>query len=44
VATSDEAFGLSRMYETYRHLEGKSTKQVAVFRTLTEAYAYLEVT
>jgi hypothetical protein len=44
VATSDEAFGLSRMYETYRQLEGKSTKQVAVFRTLTEAYAYLEVT
>lgn len=44
VATSDEAFGLSRMYETYRHLEGKSTKQVAVFRTLTEAYAYLGVT
>jgi hypothetical protein len=44
VATSDEAFGLSRMYETYRHLEDKSTKQVAVFRTLTEAYAYLGVT
>lgn len=44
VATSDEAFGLSRMYETYRHLEGKSTKQVAVFRTLTEAYVYLGVT
>lgn len=44
VATSDEAFGLSRMYETYRHLEGKSTKQVAVFRTLTEADAYLGVT
>jgi len=43
VATSDEAFGLSRMYETYRHLEDKSTKQVAVFRTLTEAYAYLGV-
>lgn len=44
VATSDEAFGLSRMYETYRHLEGKGTKQVGVFRTLTEAYAYLGVT
>lgn len=44
VATSDEAFGLSRMYETYRHLEGKSTKQVAVFRTVNEAYAYLGVT
>ena len=44
VATSDEAFGLSRMYETYRHLEGKSTKRVAVFRSLPEAYAYLGVT
>jgi hypothetical protein len=44
VATSDEAFGLSRMYETYRHLEGKGTKQVGVFRTLNEAYAYLGVT
>jgi hypothetical protein len=43
VATSDEAFGLSRMYETYRHLEDKSTKQVGVFRTLNEAYAYLGV-
>jgi len=43
VATSDEAFGLGRMYETYRHLEGKSTKQVAVFRSLTEAHAYLGV-
>ena len=43
VATSDEAYGLSRMYETYRHLEGAGTKQVAVFRTLTEAYAYLGV-
>lgn len=43
VATTDEAFGLSRMYETYRQLEGKGTKQVAVFRTLTEAYAYLGV-
>ncbi|HET7251318.1 MAG TPA: hypothetical protein VFI79_15810, partial [Gemmatimonadales bacterium] len=43
IATTDEAFGLSRMYETYRHLEGKSTKQVRVFRSLTEAHAYLGV-
>ncbi|HKC47102.1 MAG TPA: hypothetical protein VKB63_05830 [Gemmatimonadales bacterium] len=43
VATSDEAFGLARMYETYRHLEDKSSKQVGVFRTLDEAYAYLGV-
>ena len=41
VATSDEAYGLGRMYETYRRLDGKSTKQVAVFRTLSEAYEFL---
>lgn len=43
VATTDEAFGLGRMYETYRRLEGKSTKQVGVFRSLNEAYAFLGV-
>lgn len=42
VATSDEAYGLGRMYETYRRLEGKSTKQVGVFRSLTEAMVFLE--
>lgn len=42
VATSDEAYGLGRMYETYRRLEGKSTKQVGVFRSLTDAMAFLE--
>ena len=44
VATTDESFGLGRMYETYRRLEGKSTKQVGVFRSLNEAYAFLGVT
>ena len=43
VATTDEAFGLGRMYETYRHLEEKGTKEVRVFRSLIEAYAYLAV-
>ncbi len=43
VATTDESFGLGRMYETYRRLEGKSTKQVGVFRSLNEAYAFLGV-
>jgi hypothetical protein len=41
VAPQDWAYGLGRMYETYRHLEPKSTKQVAVFRTLAEALAFL---
>ena len=43
VAITDEAFGLGRMYETYRRLEGKSTKQVGVFRSLNEAYTFLGV-
>jgi hypothetical protein len=43
VASSDETFGLGRMYETYRRLEDKSTKQVGVFRSLSEAYAFLGV-
>jgi len=41
VATKDEAFGLGRMYETYRRLEDRSTKQVGVFRTMEEAWAFL---
>lgn len=41
VAPNDEAFGLGRMYETYRRLEDKSTKQVGVFRSMTEAMEFL---
>jgi hypothetical protein len=41
VAPKDETFGLSRMYETYRRLEDKSTKQVGVFRSLAEAMEFL---
>lgn len=41
VATTDESFGLGRMYETYRRLEGKSTKEVGVFRSLNEALEFL---
>lgn len=41
VASKDEAFGLSRMYETYRRLEDRSTKQVGVFRTMDEAWEFL---
>jgi hypothetical protein len=42
VAPGDYAFGLGRMYESYRRLEGRSTKQVGVFRSLAEAVAFLE--
>jgi hypothetical protein len=41
VAPKDEAFGLGRMYETYRRLESGSTKEVGVFRTMAEALEFL---
>lgn len=41
VAPGDYAFGLGRMYESYRRLEGRSTKQVGVFRSMEEAQAFL---
>jgi len=41
VAPKDEAFGLGRMYETYRRLESGSTKEVGVFRTMDEAVEFL---
>lgn len=42
VAPGDYAFGLGRMYESYRRLEGRSTKRVGVFRSMAEALAFLE--
>ncbi len=41
VARDDFAFALGRMYETYRGLDPRSTKEVRVFRTVPEAVAYL---
>jgi hypothetical protein len=41
VAPQDIAYGLGRMYETYRGLDTHSTKDVAVFRTAAEALAWL---
>ncbi|MBI3412276.1 MAG: hypothetical protein HY040_28490 [Planctomycetes bacterium] len=43
VAPQHLAYGLGRMYATFRSLDENSTKQVAVFRTLAEALAYLGV-
>ena len=43
VAPSDVAFGLGRMYQTFRELQVQGTKQVGVFRTLEEALAFLGV-
>ncbi len=41
VAPQDLAFGLGRMYQTYRGLDERSTKKVGVFRTLERALAFL---
>ncbi len=41
VARDDFAFALGRMYETYRGLDPRSTKEVRVFRSVPEALAYL---
>jgi hypothetical protein len=41
-APTDLAFGLGRMYEVYRSLDERSTKQISVFRSLDEAMAFLD--
>lgn len=41
LATTDVAFGLGRMYQAYRTLDRRSTKEVGVFRTMREALAFL---
>jgi hypothetical protein len=42
VAPHDLAFGLGRMYEAYRGLQERSTKQVTVFRDREGAVRWLE--
>lgn len=41
VAPTGESFGLGRMYQTYRSLDDRSTKEVGVFRTLDEALDFI---
>ena len=41
VATDDFAFGLGRMYEAHRTLNDRSTREVAVFRTMEDALAWI---
>jgi hypothetical protein len=43
VAEADVAFGLGRMFQSYRQLDQRSTKEVAIFRTLKEALAFLRI-
>lgn len=41
VAVSAFAYGLARMYATYRALDPRSTKEVAVFRSVDDAMVWL---
>jgi hypothetical protein len=41
VAPSDLAFGLGRMFQTFRELNKKSTKKISVSRTMKEAVEFL---
>jgi len=43
VAPDNLAFGLGRMFQAYRELDRRSTKQVGIFRTMEEALAFLEL-
>ena len=40
-ASDDFAFGLGRMFEMYKGLDPRMTKEVGVFRTTSEAFAFL---
>src|SRR5262249_11384908 len=41
VAPATIAYGLGRMFEVYREMDPRSTKEVSVFRTREEALAFL---
>jgi hypothetical protein len=43
VAPGELAYGLGRMYEAYRQSNPRSTKQVAVFKTMVEALQWLGI-
>ena len=43
IAPSDAAFGIARMYRSYRELQAKTTKMVEVFRKREDAFAFLGI-
>ena len=43
VAPEDLGFGLGRMFQAYREMAKESRKEVGVFRTLEEAFAWLDI-
>ena len=42
VAPGDFVYGMSRMYETYRNLKSRGTKEIRVFRSMEEATDWIE--
>jgi len=42
VADAPLSFGLARMYQSFREVSDRSTREVGVFRTLEEARSFLE--
>ena len=44
IATDELAFGLGRMFQAYREMSPGTRKDVGVFRSMTEALAFLGVT
>ena len=42
VATDTFAYGMGRMYEAYRNLNPRSTKEVQVFRSMKDAMEWIE--
>ena len=43
VAPSDYAYGLARMYQTYRSMTPNGQKEIGVFRNMDDALNFLEV-
>jgi len=43
VASENTAFGLGRMFQAYRELDRRSTKEAGIFRTMEEALAFLSL-
>lgn len=43
VAPGDLAYGIGRMFQTYRGLESAGTKEVGVFRILGDALEFLDI-
>lgn len=43
VAPGDLAFGIGRMFQAFREVQKRSTKEVKVFRSLADALAFLKI-